>query len=355
MRTYSFSTIRTEVNNDTPTNCNGSGTDDRGAVGAQDRDRVFLIKGVTATGKIESINRNQVVIAVKGNPQKYATNEIAKIVFDDEPSSLENARNFINNRQFNQAESELNKVGEQKDKRIALEVQYMKAYVAAKMALSGMGDALKAASQLVAALNANQDSHHFYQGKELMGDLAMSLGKADNAAVFYAELAQAPFPEIKALAAYKLGDVALTANKTAEARKQFELLINAKSTDAEMTRLKNLAEAGLAVCDAKDGKSQEALAKLRQLVNTNDNTDQPLFARLFNAMGMCYEALGQTEQAANAYLVTDMLYSSVPDLHAEALYHMSKLLPKVNEPQNGTAALNRLKTKYPASPWSNMK
>ena len=71
--------------------------------------------------------------------------------------------------------------------------------------------------------------------------------------------------------------------------------------------------------------------------------------------GQCYEALGQNDQAALAYLRTDLLFSSSPDLHAEALYHLSQLLPKVNETQEGTAARNRLKAKYPASTWNNMK
>lgn len=322
---------------------------------AQDRDRVFLVKGVTATGKIESITPNQVAISVKGTTQKYNTNEISKIVFDDEPSSVDNARTFINNRQFDQAQAELNKAGEPKDERINKEVKYLRALVATKLALSGMGNASTAGGLLKAALEGNPESHHAYQGAELMGDLAMSLGRSDMAISYYNRLSQAPFAELKILAAYKLGDVALTAGKIPEARKQFELLMSAKANDTETLRVKSLAEVGLAVCEAKEGKSKEALAKLQELIKTNDSSDQALFARISNAMGLCYEALGQNDQAALAYLRTDLLFSSSPELHAEALYHLAQLLPKVNEPQEGTSARNRLKAKYPASSWNNMK
>ncbi len=123
--------------------------------------------------------------------------------------------------------------------------------------------------------------------------------------------------------------------------------------DAEYVR--RVIAVGLAVCDAKEGKSKEALAKLQELIKSNDSTDQPLFARISNAMGLCYEALGQNDQAALAFLRTDLLFSSAPDLHAEALYHLAQLLPKVNEPQEGLDAKNRLKARYPASPWNNMK
>ncbi|MCC6510346.1 MAG: hypothetical protein IT423_14680, partial [Pirellulaceae bacterium] len=116
---------------------------------AQDRDKVFpLGGGATATGKIETIARDRVVINVKGKAQTYKTNEIAKVVFDDEPTSLENARNFIANRQFNQADAELKKIGQVKDERIAKDIQFYKGYVSAKMALSGMGDPLVAAKEL---------------------------------------------------------------------------------------------------------------------------------------------------------------------------------------------------------------
>ena len=179
----------------------------------------------------------------------------------------------------------LNKVGEVKDERINKEIKFLKALVAAKMVLAGMPNAKAndAATMLKASLTP--DSHHAYQAAELMGDLAMSLGRPDGAVVYYNQVAQAPFPELKALAAYKLGDVALASNKLPEARKQFEMLLGAKATDAETTRLRSLAEVGLAVCEAKEGKSKEALAKLQELVKTNDSTDQALFARISNAMG----------------------------------------------------------------------
>ncbi len=209
---------------------------------AQERDRVFLIKGVTATGKIESITRDQVAISVKGNTQKYATNEIAKIVFDDEPTAVENARNFINNRQFNQAETELNKLGEQKMS-VLPRKSNTESPGSGQDGFGRNGKSQDRTTLLSDALKANPDSHHAYQGAELMGDLAMLLGVRQRCHL-HNQIAQAPFPELKALAAYKLGDVALTANKLPDARKQFELLMNAKATDAETTRLRSLAEVG---------------------------------------------------------------------------------------------------------------
>ncbi len=326
---------------------------------AQDKDKVFLVKGVTAVGKIESITRDEVKIAVKGKTQTYATNEVAKVVFDDEPNSLDNARTLISNRQFNQADAELKKIPAQKDERIAKEVAFYKGYVAAKLALSGMGDPKAAAGVLMAAHKANTDSHNAYKAAETLGDLAMAMNLPDAANTFYKELASAKAAEVKATAAYKQGDVALTTGKLPEARKFFEQLINAKIADPDAAKaiapLKNLSEVGLAVCEAKEGKSEEALGKLQELVKKSDSTDQLLFARIYNAMGVCYQALGKDREATLAYLRTDLLFPISPELHAEALYQLTLLFPKIGDPQQGMKARTKLTSKYPASSWASKK
>jgi tetratricopeptide (TPR) repeat protein len=322
------------------------------------QDRIVPIKGAAAIGKIGEIQRDQVTINVRGKDQPpYKTNEISKIVFDDEPSNLDRARDFISGGQFNLAEAELNKIDVSKinDPRIANDVQFYKGYAAARLSLSGMGDPKAAAATLVAFAKAAPDSHHAYKAAELLGDLAMALNRPEMATKYYGELSAAPFPELKALAVYKQGEVKLSENDSPAARALFQRLTEVNATDAETTRLKNLGEVGLAICDARDGKSQEALTKLQELVKKHDSSDQVLFARIYNAMGMCYQALGQTQQALLAYLRTDLLFSSSPDLHAEALYQLTKLWPDVGQPQRSTEARQRLTSRYPSSPWNNKK
>lgn len=319
------------------------------------QDKVVLAKGATAIGKIEDISRDQVTISVKGKSQSYKTNEIARVVFDDEPNNMEAARNFINNRQYNLADAELKKIDMSKlaNERVTQDVQFYKAFASAKMALSGMSEAGAAARDLATAHKNDPQSYHAYKAAETLGELASALNMHDRAATYYSELAAAPFSEYKALAAYKLAEVALTSGKLPQARKLFEQLLSAQASDAETIRLKNLAEVGLVVCDAREGKSQEALTKLQELVKKNDSSDQALFARIFNAQGVCYQALGQTQQALLAYLRTDLLFSSTPDLHAEALYQLMQLWPKVGQPQRANEARQQLIAKYPSSPWTN--
>ncbi len=307
----------------------------------QDKDKVVpLGKTGQAIGKIEKIERDQVTISVKGKTQTYKTNEYSKIVFDGEPVNLDRARDFATNRQFNQALEELDKIDMSKvSERVGPDVNFYKGLVIGKLALSGIGgkEKLQAAGALLAPIAAEtSQSHHFYEAAEMMGDLALALGRPEIATKFYGELNRAPFPEMKALAFYKQGEVELTNNRSAEARKYFTQIASSTASDAEMVRLKNLAEVGLAICDAKDGKSEAALTKLEELVKKHDSTDQALFARIYNAEGNCYIAMQKPQQALLAFLKTDLLFSGSPELHAEALYQLTQLWPKwvsLNEAQ----------------------
>lgn len=321
----------------------------------QAQDRVTPSKGTAAIGKIGEIQPDQITINVRGKDQVYKTNEVVKVVFEGEPNNLDRARDFINNRQFNLAESELNKIDTAKitDERIANDVLFYKGYAAARMSLAGTGDLRAAAKALSSAATADPQSYHTYKNLELLGELATALNLPEVATGYYRKLAAAPFPDIKALAFYKQGEVDLSTNNTAGARKLFQQLTESTATDVEMIRLKNLAEVGLVICDARDGKSQEALTKLQELVTKHDSSDQALFARIYNTQGMCYLALGQPQQALLAYLRTDLLFSSSPELHAEALYQLTQLWPKVGQPQRSTDARQRLTTLYPSSAWSN--
>ncbi len=129
--------------------------------------------------------------------------------------------------------------------------------------------------------------------------------------------------------------------------------LNASSPS--MVRMKSLAEVGLAICDARDGKPQQALDQLKAMVAKYDSTDQELFARIYNAQGACYMALNNTNLAVLAYLRTDLMFFTEPESHAEALYQLSQLWPKVGEAARGTDSRSRLVSKYAGSTWANKK
>lgn len=320
------------------------------------QDKVFPLQGSTASGKIVEATRDQITVEVRGKNQVYKVNEVRKVTFEDEPKELDRGREFAIDRNFNQALDELKKIDANslKNPLILQDYQFYRGLVEGRLGLAGSGaDARSATTLLMTVKKANPNSHHTYRLNELLGELAVALGRPEVATGFYRELAASPYPEIKALAFYRQGEVELATGKVPEARKLFEQLMATTANDAEMIRLKNLAEVGLAICSAREGKSEEALAKLDELISKHDSSDQALFAAIYNAKGLCYESLGKNKQAILAYLHTDLLFFTASELHAEALYHLSVLWPKEGQQQRGTDARQRLTTNYSTSVWAN--
>ena len=73
---------------------------------AQDRDRVFPVKGPAVTGKIVEKNRDKVVIEVRGNNQNFPSNEILRVLFEGEPTTLSRTKDLVAQGQIEQAVDE---------------------------------------------------------------------------------------------------------------------------------------------------------------------------------------------------------------------------------------------------------
>ena len=54
-----------------------------------------------------------------------------------------------------------------------------------------------------------------------------------------------------------------------------------------------------------------------------------------------------------AYLHTDILFYTDPEIHAEALYYLTNLWKEVNATDEATDARNLLNDRYPGSTWAN--
>src|SRR5262245_24468323 len=170
-------------------------------------DRVRLAKG-TEAGEITNTTPLEVTVtkSVGGN-RTVAVNEIKSIQFADEPSELSQARLNIANGAFTNAQTSLAKIDASDIKRdlIMQDLEFYKAYCAAKLALGGNGEISDAGRQLSAFVRAYPKSFHYLAAVEAMGDLLMATDKYDAAQKQYAELAKAPWPEYKMRAAVAVG------------------------------------------------------------------------------------------------------------------------------------------------------
>lgn len=319
------------------------------------QDKVYPNNGVAASGKIVQLTPDAVKIEVRGKNQDYELQEVRKIQFSGEPKELDRARDSFNLEQYDQALEDIKKIDASKIKNtlVRQDVEFYRYYCSGKLALAGQGDKANAIRGLVALQNLNGNTHHLYDLSEMLGALAMAIGKPDQAARFYGKLANAKNNDTKALGVYRLGEVELMQGNTQKARQRFLQLVGISSNSEEMQRLKRLGQVGLASCEVVEGKHDAALKKLGNLVKNNDSTDQALFSRIYNAMGSAHLAKGDSVQALLSYLKTDYLYFKESEAHAEALYHLKKLFPQVGENGKAADAGARLNSLYGSSVWAN--
>lgn len=320
------------------------------------QDRVYPVQGVMASGKFVDVSPKGVVIEVRGKNQNYELRDIRKLTFDGEPKGLDRARESFLNEQFDQALEEIKKidVAQIESALIRQDVEFYRYYCEGKLGLAGSGDKTAAVKGLLALARANRNTHHLYELSGLLGELALALGKPEEAANYFGMLASAPNADTKAVGIYQLGQVELAQDNVDKARARFEQLASAESKSPEMARLKALSEVGLAVCENLEGNPEAAIQKLDALISKSDSTDQELFARISNAMGGCYQKLDKPQQAlVLGYLKTDLMFFTEPEAHAEALYNLKQLWARVGDSARAADAGARLVSQYAASAWAN--
>lgn len=319
------------------------------------QDRVTPNQGVAASGKIVKLTPNQVTIEVRGRNQNYDIGDLRKITFDDEPRELDRARESFILEQYDQALEEIKKIDVTaiENPLIRQDVEFYRYYCEGKLSLAGSGDKAAAIKGLIAVGNANRETHHLYALSEMLGELALAVGQPEKARSYFGVLTSAADDDTKAKGVYRLGLVELSEENAEDAKTRFQQLVTAPSNSPEMTRLKSLAEVGSAACDSLLGDAEGALQKLKALVKKSDPANHELFARIYNAMGACYQSQGKSQQALLSYLKTDLLFFTEPEAHAESLYYLKKLWPQVGKADRAADAGSRLTNRYASSTWAN--
>ena len=317
-------------------------------------DQIYLAKGTPNRGNITEMGRDQVTLEMSGVARPFASNEIVRITFADEPPELNNARNAVLQRNWGLAQTELAKLEGQTLARdlIRHDVEYYKALSLAKLAMTEGGDKNAAATAMLNFAKLAPQSYHFYDAAEVLGDLAVSSGAYDKAVNYYKPLKAAPWGDYQMRAGNLVGRALIEQKKFEEASQEFDGVLGIDLSTAEANREKLFATIGKAVCLAETGQADQGITTLQDIIAKNDPTDAVLFARTYNALGRCYLKVNKPKDARDAFLFTDILFTADPDAHAEALYHLSKLWSDLNKSDRAVEAKNTLQERYAGSPWN---
>jgi tetratricopeptide (TPR) repeat protein len=326
------------------------------ATGGSAADAVILNDDDRIRGSLVSLSPDGVEIEDRDGIKKFSIDLVSEVAFDGEPESLGGARGLLRRRDPKGAAEELAKIEaadlDAAEPRIREEYEFLKLSAAAQAA--DPAAAAAAAEALKTFLARNPRSHHFYEGQEVLADILAKLGKFPEAAAAFGELDRGP-PALRVRSAASKARLLLMQNKPAEAIAEFQSAakIPTDPKDAASNAQKGEAELGVARCLALTGKAIEGVTLTRATIRKADPNDRDLLAAAFATLGACQRAAGgQDEDALISYLTVDLVYNTVPDRHAEALYNLGELWDATKQPERSRAARQALLTTYPDSPWA---
>jgi tetratricopeptide (TPR) repeat protein len=322
--------------------------------------RVHPTSGQPVTGRLGEITKDKIVLQIGSSTKEFAVNEIKFVQLPAAPRDLIEAQNAAADADWGRVIELLEKIPPPQlaNEAVKQEVDFYRALANARLAVAGgagapaAAEAQAAGTALVAYLNANKNSWHFYDTNEAVGDLLVSIGRFEQARTYYNELGSAPWPEYKMRAAVALGRALASQGKHAEAIKQFDVALatDAKSKSAQAQAL--VAKIGKAKSAIELGRAQEGMQLLTNTIDELPTEDNQLCATAYIALGNAYLQLKQPKDALYAFLFVDSLYNQSPPQHAEALYHLKDLWNQLSHPDRAKEAADKLKSRYPTSPWN---
>jgi tetratricopeptide (TPR) repeat protein len=328
-----------------------------GVAWGQAADRVNLFGGTSVSGKVLSVSPVGVDVENSdGDAQKVAIETVREVQFGAEPQSLKNARAMLLRGRGADARDEVGKIETDEldgaEPLVLAEVDFVRAAAAAQAVLEAGGDLAAAAKTVADYLAKHPKSHHFFQMQELLGDLHARAGKPAEALAAYQQLDSGP-PGMKVRAASAKAAMLLAQGKPDEAMAEYDAAIKLAGSDKASQPQKRSAELGKAKCLSLQGKQDAAIEMVLQIIKGSGPEEKELLSRAYNVLGGAYRSVaGREQDALIQFLTVDLVYNTLPESHAEALFNLGELWDKGSNPERAREARQNLKAAYPASPWA---
>ena len=328
-----------------------------GSIYGQSSDSVFMKAGTGGaskkTGKITETSKNGVTLQGRNGADEIPVQNIRKITFAGEPTSLERAKSRLESGRYDDCLAELAKIDDPPTELIKSEIAFMKAYSQAQKSLKG-GDvtAQQAGSAIRTFVQNNPDSHHFYPSTDILGQLLVGIGKPDLAEKEFAKLAQSEWPSMKIKGLFQQGNALILTGDLENAKKAFSQIVNMDANDDESQQFKLVAQCQIAKIMALQGDSDGGRAIVEKIIKEENPDNSLVFAYAYNSLGTCHLQSQQPKPAAIAFLHTELLYGTESAPHAEALYNLCKLWPQLEETDRANRARQALKSRYRNTYWA---
>jgi tetratricopeptide (TPR) repeat protein len=319
--------------------------------------RLVAPNGKSLSGTILGTSPTDVEIEDEdGDLKRVPLDKIVEVQFSDEPPKLASARSFLMRGRSGDALGELESVLESElegvPALVLAEMEFVKAAATGQIAVES-GDGVPAADAMVIGFLAKHPrSHHFFEMQQLLGELRSKAGNYPAAMQAFDALSKGPVA-FKIQASNGKGQVLVDEGKFAEAVREYDAALAASAGDEVSLMRKREAALGKARALSRLGKHADAIKLAKATIDDADPEDRSLLSRAYVVLGSLYRAMeGKDQDALIAYLTVDLVYNTVPDSHAEALYYLSELWAKAREEQRSRQTGQILRDAYPQSGWA---
>lgn len=321
---------------------------------AAQSDTIFLLSGSPLRGTIHGSTALALKIRTADGEQEVPVTNVRNIVLGDVPPEMTRAQQRFNDNRFDEGLAELDKItAPPRGAFVVHQLEYLRAYGLAQSALSNGNVALREAGSAVNAfVNQHSESYQVIPMTELLGRLLVLVGQNDLAHAEFSKLVQCGWPEYELKGSFQLGELNLLLEKGTEAETNFAAVLASDVNSAAASALKSIARCHRAKALVLSGRGEEGRRLVEEIIQRESPDNQALFAHAYNALGLYHVKQNDVQAAVLAFLHTDLLFPSQADAHAEALYHLAQLFPKLNKNDDAYAARESLRTQYRNSTWA---
>lgn len=307
-------------------------------------------KGKPVRGELKMVSPEEVLIGQRNFPVRDAR----KFTFGTAPGELKRAKSDMATGQFLSAWNKLNELEEPPTEPVLRhEYEYAKAFIMGKLALSsGQISTKEAGSAINAFINKHPKSYRLYPMLDLYGQLLVNINRLDLAEAEFAKLAQSNWPEYQLKGLFNLAETQMMLDKLQEARQSYTQLKNHELNDQLAQRYKLMATCQDAKAAALQGDVDQAITTVKRIIKNENADNSELFALCYNTLGVCQLEKNELRAAAIAFLHTDLLFPSEASAHSEALYHLAKIWPLLDETDRANNARTTLSGNYANSIWN---
>lgn len=323
---------------------------------SQQNDRIEVLRGTgrNVSGKITQISPIEITVQASDGVKQVSADQVSKITFQGQPLEIERARSQMNAGRYDGAIEELQKISDAvKRDEVKQEIEFMIAKSNAEIAIrGGTVTASDAAQGLSEFISKNPQSYHLYPAIELLGRMYFAMGQFDEAEKEFVKLGGSKSQELLLKGNFYRGETLTEQGKYPEAAAAYSAITGLNNNDDLTQTYKLLAKIRSARATAIGGNPETAIQTLEEIIRVENSANTLVFANAYNSLGAAYLQQNNLKEAMMAFLHTDLIYTNEREAHAEALYNLALIWPKLEQNDRANRARQNLKTAYRNSVWS---